>query len=397
MLDNYLDIEKKLKYYKEDILKQFIAKGIYPDNKLIANYINDIDLNLSIFKNYNKVAGNKFDTNEYNKSMSMIYEDIKILYHMLEELTIKEYNNLQNYINSYINELNSLVDTYKKRADYENNSTTLGETLLFQNNNFTITNENSTTIIKLSPIELEDASTIACIANINTLNKNSDVVFNFKNNEREFNITPYNINNATYKIPGEKKINTFDYALSNDQHTEGSVLLNTNSAINIKNNYKILSGKDKFFINNKESNNYSIQNAPINSGVYLFTENSYVNFYLLDGNSITFKFNKKPISANFPLEEPTIKNLNKIHHFYFECDKDFYFEIEIDKGTIYAINEDGIVNNNNLYYTGPNIVKDFHIIETCNEDAKTYDAQLKIFNDNKNNTELDNIVIKKIN
>lgn len=397
MLNNYLDIENKLRYHKEDILKQFILKGIYPDNKLIADHINNIDLNLSIFKNYNKVTGDKFNTNEYNKSISMIYQDIKILYLILEELAINEYNNLQNYINSYINELNSIVDTYKKRADYENNSTTLGETLLFQNNNFTVTNENSTTIINLSNIELEDASTIACIANIDTFNNNSNMVFNFKNDETEFNITPYNINETTYQIPGEKIINSYDYTLSNDQQKEGSILLNIDSEINIRNDYKILSGKNKFFINNKSSNVFEIQEAPINSGVYLFTENSHVNFYLLDGNSITFKFNKKPISANFPLEEPTIKNLNKIHHFYFECDKDFCFEIEIDKGTIYAINEDGIINNNKLYYTGSNIANDFHIIETCAGNIKTYNTKIKIFNDNKNNLEIENIVIKKIN
>jgi hypothetical protein len=102
---NYLDVEQKFQYYKEYILKQFIQKGIYPDNSLIASHLDSIDLNLSLFKNYNKTTGEKFNPAEYNEVLKLIYKDITILYNILNTLAIKEFNDLQNYINSYITEL----------------------------------------------------------------------------------------------------------------------------------------------------------------------------------------------------------------------------------------------------------------------------------------------------
>lgn len=396
MVDQYLDIEKKFIYHKESILNQFIQKGIYPNNALISSQLDNIDLNLSIFKNYNKTLGENFNVDEYNLSIQMIYADIKILYKILEEFAIKEYNDLQNYINSYINELSSIVDTYKNRANYENNSTTLGETLLFQNNKFTVSNDNSTTIINLESIELEDASEIACIANINNIDKNN-IIFTFTKGDTELTVSPYNISNSTLTIPGEKTITSYDYSLSETQQVNGPTVLNLNTEVLSTNKYSILSGKNKMFINNKSTNAYSVQDIPNNAGALLFNEKLYINFYVVGGNTISFKFNKDPISTNFPIYNNTVTNLSNVHHFFLECDEGFCFEIELDKGEIYAIKEDGIVNNNKIYYTGPNIVKDFHVIEESTGLINTYDVKLKIYNDNNNDIDIENIVIKKIN
>lgn len=394
-MSEYLDVIQKLQYQKEKILKQFVQKGIYPDNALIANSLADIDLKLSLFKNYNRTAGEKFDTIEYNECLKLIYKDITILYNVLEELAIKEYNEIQNYINSYISELNSVVETYESRAAYENNSTALGETLLFKNNNFTVANDNSTTIIDLDTVEFSSASEIACIANINNVDE-SNVVFSFTNGDEELTIVPYNISNSILTIPGTKKTTSYDYALSNNQTTSGSILININTTISSKNKYVILGGKDKMFINKVEDNSFELQNVPSSSGTVLFADPCHINFYVVGGNSISFKFNKKPIATNFPIDESTITNLNHVHHFYLECDEDFCFEVELDAGNIYAVKEEGIINNNKLYYTGVNIVNDFHIIEEAPGASVTYNAKLNIYNDNNNNAEIENIIIKKL-
>lgn len=394
-MSEYLDVTQKLQYYKEELLKSFIKRGIYPDNSLIANNLADIDTKLSLFKNYNKSTGEHFDVNEYNECLKLIYKDITILYSILEELAIKEFNDLQNYISSYITELNSVVETYEARATYETNSTTLGETLLFQNNSFTVTNDNSTTIVKLDDVDFEAASEVACIANVNNVNKNN-IVFSFVNGETELTVAPYNIGNATLVIPGKKTTTTHDYSLTGAQTTSGSILLNIDADVAVKNKYTVLAGKDKMFINHKEDNTYKTQDIPNSSGSLIFNDKMYINFYVVGGNSITFKFNKKPVATNFPIDENTITGLDPVHHFYLEVDEDFYFEVELDKGNIYAINEEGIINNNKLYYTGPNVVSDFHIIEEATGESVTYTAKLKIYNDNDNNTDIENIVIKKL-
>ena len=63
---DYLDVEQKINYHKEQIIKEFIKKGIYPNNELIANKLNDINNYLALFKNYNIPEGTFFDTAKLN-------------------------------------------------------------------------------------------------------------------------------------------------------------------------------------------------------------------------------------------------------------------------------------------------------------------------------------------
>lgn len=389
--DNYLDIANKFIYYKEKIINDFIKKGIYPDNKLINSKLKNIDLNLALFKNYNIKSGEKFNTNEYNENLKLIYLDLKYLYDILEKLAINEFNNLQMYINSYINELNTIVNTYKKKADYENNSTTLGETILFQDNNFTIDNEDSTTIIELDTISLKKGSEIACIANINNIDLDN-VIFSF--NDGEFSCCPYNSSFQSFIVPGEKTINEYDYVLQ-QAASSNNIIINIDAEINNKNDYNILCGKDLISITDKD-NKYITQKITNDSKVILFKEKSSVNFYILNGDNVSFKFSKKPINCNFSLEDNTITNLKTIQNFHIEVDEDTTLEIELGKGNIYAISEAGIVNNNKLYYTGLNISNDYHIIETIPGEEVDYNLKLKILNDNNNSAEIQSIIIKNL-
>ena len=395
MKSEYLDVIEKLNYYKSSILKDFIKKGIYPDNKLISSRLNSFDANLSLFKNYNKVSGEYFDANEYNESLKLIYQDLNILMQVLNTLSIKEYYKQQNFINSYMNELYSIVNSYTKRAEFENSTTSFGKTIMFKNNNFKIDTDNSTTIIDLDTVELEEGSTLACIANINNIDPDN-LLFAFKNNRELYEVTAYNYSNETLTLPGKKNIKSYIYNIPKDQQATGSILMDIEADINIKNKYTILGGKDKIFLNYKDDSNYDIQPAPTSLKSFMFQEKTYVNFYIVNGNSVAFKFNKKPISANFPIEEGRINNLKTIHHFFLECDEGFSFEIELDKGNVYAIKEEGIVNNDNLYYTGTNLINDFNIIEESSGNFKKFDAQLKIINDNNDDIDIKSIIIKQI-
>lgn len=396
-VSQFSDVAKKLAYHKQEILKEFVQKGVYPDNALIESRLNSIDMHLAIFQHYNVVPGQQFDANEYNKSLQLIYEDLKILYDLLYQFQVEEYYKQQNFINSYINELNSVVDTYKKRADFENSSTTFGRTLLFQNNNFTINNDNSTTIIELNTIKAENASELTCLANIHNVNPDN-LLFTFTDPEtnKTYQVSPYNYSGETLTMPGTKTTNTYNIEMTEDQKITGPLILSTGSAIDPKNKYTILAGKNKMFLNYKNKNSFDIQDIPTSLGSYMFTDKTYINFYVVDGNSVTFKFNKKPIATNFPTEEQRITNLKPIHHFFIECDKDFSFEIELDKGNVYGVKENGVINNNKLYYTGTNLVRDFSVIEESSGDTKEYKSQLKIFNNNEDNFDIESIIIKQI-
>ena len=393
----YKDVIKKFNHYKESILKEFIQNGIYPDNSLIDSRLKNIDMYLSIFKHYKVMPGEKFNTAEYNEYIKLIYTDFKILFELLYDLQIAEYNKQQNFITSYTNELYAVVDTYKKRADHENSSTTFGKTLLFQNNSFKINSENSTTIIDLEDIKISDASTISCIANINNVDADNLLfVFTDKSTNVKHQITPFNYSGETLTMPGIKTTSNTIIEMSAEQKVTGPVVLDIDNEIDTKHKYTVLGGKNQIFVSYKDENKYNIENVPTSLGSLMFNDKTYINFYILNGNSVSFKFNKKPLAANFPTDEQRISNLDAIHHFFIECDNDFSFEIELDKGDIYAVKEEAIINNNKLYYTGTNLIRDFNVIEEKSGEIKDYKAQLKIYNDNEENFDIESIIIKQV-
>lgn len=395
MANEYLDIEKKLQYHKKQVLLDLVKQGVYPSDKTIQQRIENIDMNLALFKSYNVVSGKCFDTNDYNERLKLIYEDLKFLYEILYELTVRRYYKLQTFINSHVRELDSIVQTYERRANYENNTTTLGNTLLFKNNNLLIENNNSITTVDLGSIEIENAATIACIANINNINP-ENVIFKIRKGENgAWNIVnAYNYNNDLFITPGEKKTNKYDYNAQEGQVITTPFLMDIGVA-NVKNKYTILGGENKIFVNYKDDNGFIIEENPITLDSLSFNKKAYINFFVVGGSSITFGFNKKPIAANFPVDMLRVDNLDDVHHFYMECDENFSFNFEIDKGKVYAIKEQGAITNNKLYYTGSNTINDFHVIETTAEEKYAYDIKLEIYNTNED-IDVDSIIIKQI-
>ena len=136
-------------------------------------------------------------------------------------------------------------------------------------------------------------------------------------------------------------------------------------------------------------------NWHLNADSLYFDRKAYINFYVINGNSISFRFNKKPVSTNFPIDTQRIDNLKYIQHFFIECDEGFTFEFELDKGTVYAIKETGIISDDKLYYTGSEQVNDFLIIETTTGDKKSYNVVLEAYNSNED-LDIDSIIIKQL-
>ena len=391
----YKDIELKIEYHKENILKEFIKKGIYPNNKSLASRISNIDTNLAIFKHYKVSEGSKFNVEEYNNALTHIMKDIEILYKTCFDLTVIEYNQQQEFINSHLDELITITDMYKKRAEFENSSTTLGKTLLFQNGEFLFEKDNSTTVINLGTVSFEEATTCALFSNIHNA-KESDLLFTLTRGDERLSVSPYNISSSTITIPGSKAIESYEFKIQPEQIVNGPLLIDIGEDININNDYTIFGSKNNIFINNIKTNIHSLEEAPSNLGSYTFTDRSYVNFYIVGGNSASFKFSKRPITTNFPLEEPKLYNLNNIHHIFMEVDKDFSFSIELDKGSIYAIKDDGVINSGSLYYTGISAVTDFHILEEMSGSKVDYEVSFNIFNDNDSNFDIESIIIKEM-
>ena len=393
------DIELKIKYYKERIVKEYIEKGIYPNNNLIQSRLNNIELRLSIFKSPQIIEGSLFNVEEFNKCLNEIYNDLTILYTLLYNITVLEYNELYNFINTHIQELSEISNMYLKRAELENYSTALGKTLIFKNKNFNININNNTTIIDLGELTLYDGMELVCIADINNANQ-EDIIFKLKENDTS-NIlacNSYTYNHDFLIIPGELKKEEYEITL------DESLIINnifelpiasTNTKIG---NYITLAGKNKILYKKANKNGEIIEEKPIEINELIFDSHSYIDFYVINCTGIRFRFNKEPLSTNFNTSTNKIENLDYIHHFFIECDENFSFDFELDNGTVYALKENTIIDKDKFYFSGQIDVKDFLIINTMyNENTKkNYNITIDIKNSALEDNDINGIIVKKV-
>lgn len=395
----FRDIELKLNYHKERIITSFIKRGIYPDNRLIQSQLNDIELRLSIFKNPKIKEGSQFNTNKINDSIKYIYDDLSILYKLLYEVTVSEYNSLSYYINSHLRELENTAQMYLKRANLESYSTALGKSILFKHNDFEIDKKDNNTVINLGTVSISDATKIACIGNINNAD-HSNIVFKFTEVESEkpnvISCNSYSYNRDFVVFPGELERNEFEINISESQKINSSLELPIVATNSDNGKFITLAGKDKILYKMANENGEIIEEKPIAINALSFKSHSYIDFYVVGGSSITFRFNKKPLATNFNTNANRIENLDYIHHFFIECDTDFSFDFELERGSVYAIKENTLINQDKFYYSGQVDVKDFMIVNFLSKEPKEYNATVEIYNTAISEDDIESIMIKKI-
>ena len=127
-----------------------------------------------------------------------------------------------------------------------------------------------------------------------------------------------------------------------------------------------------------------------------FYEKTYIDFYTVGTKSITFRFNKKPISTNFPIDNYQVTDLKHVNHFFIECDAGFSFDFDLDGGEVYAIKDDGVITDNGLYLPKTIDVRDFHIIEYKLAKTESYEAIIEVVNDDSDPIDINNITIKEL-
>ena len=182
--------------------------------------------------------------------IEMLYADITFLYKILEDIQVKEYNKMLLNIETHLTELESLATHYKKRANEEINGTALGKTLLFKTNDWELNVNDDGVEINVGELELTQGSEISCFANINNTNK-QNILFKFEAQDYKYNFTalPYNYNNDTYLVPGEITVNDTELNLSESFNINSEIKIPFTT--NLKNDYKILGGKNKMIVTNK--------------------------------------------------------------------------------------------------------------------------------------------------
>ncbi len=391
----YRDMSEKLKYHKENILKSLIKRGIYPTDIEIKTIIESIDLSIAYLKVQEAKPAQKFDAKVHSSMISSIYEDLKLLYNLLYRFSIEEYATLNAFIDTHLDSLENNVKFYKSKSKEEISTTSLGETVLFKSGDFSMKTFNNVIEIGLGKVKLRNGSKIASIINAPNLS-GEDAIFIFKNEKEELKISPYNYSQSFMKVPGEIEKKEHLYMAENQQNGI-STKMEIDAIIDSKNKYLIMSGKDKIFI--KEYSNITrnyTKYRPTKFDMVEFNSKTYIDFYTCGAKSITFRFNKKPISTNFSMDNYTVSDLDNVHHFFIECDAGFSFDFDIEGGSVYAMKSEGVVYSNGLYFNKKTDEKDFLIYEYRTSNTTEYDAYINIWNKNAFDLDIDSIVIKEL-
>lgn len=378
-MEIYKDMLAKAKIYKKQIINDFTKRGYFPSNEDIKNKLEQIETRTALCEAYLSKPGTLFNTKEFNYMFEMIYKDLSLLYEILQDILLNEYNQLKVYVEAHLNELESKAELFQKRLDEEMAATSLGKLLFIQTNNWKIETNDTISIVDLGNITLNQASKIALFADINNV-ESSTVSFKLicdSDKTKSFDALPYNYNNDTYIVPGTRKINETDLSL------DGRIIVNDtmkiNTAVDINNDYKILGGKDKMMVTYSNGQEL-VTDFATQLNAFTATQDCTIEFYCHHNPTIQYNMNKKPNHCNFSIADGYIHiDTDDIKKVYLNVSKGFTCYFVVDDGDIYASCEDGIVlSNEQISYNGNWDLRDFKLIEYVNNENKT-DYNIKVF------------------
>ena len=395
MISEYKDMLEKARFYKKQVIQSFIKQGYFPSDEEIQTALSDIDMRSALLDTYLSAKGSLFNTKEINFMFECIYKDLNILYTVLEDILLNEYNKLKLDVEAQVTELEQKVYNLKCRMNEEINSTTLGTTIFFKANNWESETNDDITTITLGELDLINGSEIALFANINNIEADS-VYFKLESETDTMYALPYNYNNDVYTIPGKLGINRFAFNISKDLKVNGNIEISLND-LDYRNEYKILGGQNLMKVTYKDSNIVSYEPFASFDRPFSTDKDCYIEFYMIDNSSITYDFNIAHNHTNFALNDGTIVSNKTITKVFIDAPSGFVCRFRLDKGEIWGSCIDGIIQNNNtLLYAGDWTLKDFQILEIVKSELTKYKISLILKSDKTIINYINNVYIKEV-
>ena len=395
MISEYKDMLEKARFYKKQVIQSFIKQGYFPSDEEIQTALSDIDMRSALLETYLSAKGSLFNTKEINFMFECIYKDLNILYTVLEDILLNEYNKLKLDVEAQITELEQKVYNLKCRMNEEINSTTLGTTIFFKANNWESETNDNTTVISLGELDLINGSEIALFANINNIEADS-VYFKLESETDTIYALPYNYNNDVYTMPGKLGVNRFAFKIRDDLKVNGNIEITLND-LDYRNEYKILGGQNLMKVTYKDSNIVSYEPFASFDRPFSTDKDCYIEFYMIDNSSITYDFNIAPNHTNFALNDGTIVSNKTITKVFIDAPSGFVCRFRLDEGEIWSSCIDGIIQNNNtLLYTGDWDLKDFQILEIVKSKSTKYKISLILKSDKTIINYINNVYIKEV-
>ena len=364
------DVEEKLKKYRDMIANELMKNGIYPDEISLRKRLEPIDKKLAMFQFIRESEGENFDINKYNQDMSLIYEDLEILYRLVYEFCIEKYESLKGYVDLHLTELEELAKKYSSKADFEISSTSLGETLFFQATGFDVSRENTVAKVNLGTIKAIPGAKIFCTYKGSS--NEEDILFKIGDEQ----CTPYSYNGDYVTVPGKPKKVTYTFTKSEDLNTEKSVPITIEGLTPAsENRYIIFAGKD--CIKDIENTGKETVTKKYSGSSVSYTSPGKISFYVRGGSFIKFSFSKSPIAKNF--SGYVMENMESVQKITIDHDASFTVDFETD-GTVFAEKKTGIINEGILYYPAPIDAESFLVEEIKDNERVSIEASMQISN-----------------
>ena len=398
MISEYQDMLAKAKFYKKKVLQSFVKQGYFPNDEEIQAALSDIDTRSALLETYLSAKGSLFNTKEINYMFECIFKDLNILYEVLNEILINQYNKLKLDVEARLIEMEQKATNLKRRMDEEINGTALGTTIFFKSNQWEPETNDDVTIIPLTQMKLIDGSRIALFANINNIAADS-VYFQFDaldgSNNRFFGL-PYNYNEDVYTVPGNLGINRYELNMNGKLIVNGNVEIMLDD-VDYDNDYKILGGKMMMKVTYKDDDTVVYEPFADNTRSFIATRDCYIEFFMLDDTIIKYNFNMAPNHTNFALNDGVITSTSTITKVFIDAPKDFVCNFGIEKGEVWSLCIDALIKNNKtILYTGDWTLRDFLILEF----VKSYKTEYKISLILKSNDNIvdyiDSVYIKEV-
>lgn len=378
----------KKNFYKEQILTNAIKEGRFIKKDEIQALIDKINLHTSIYRPALVKDSLSLDVDRINHTHDLIYQDLKILYTLLEDYVVRDMADFKNIIDTYIHQMKRTARAFSIRNSVEIDSTFLGETVFYKENNIALKKQARHYLIELGDIELTESSHIALLIFGTSLFGDAvRGIFKDKETEAEHIVAPYNFKEETFFIPGEPTISTYEVVLPDDYESSGKFELLLDKEISAQNNYYIYGAH-----NHIEIDRHALMSKQENKALYI-EKPCIISFYIRDASYINFSFNKPPMHKNFVGN--AINIAKKSEKIVIQCPADFVIDFNTD-GALYANRVQGSAENQKLYYPFQTRMQDFLIVEHEFGSKKQFDFKIEILHNNFFKPTIDAIAVKQL-
>lgn len=342
-----------------DMVKHAMSKNQgYHTNTAVMDIVNKIDFRYSILSHSTISEGNSFDIEAWNEDAFALYTDICILYKTLLVYEQQELKRIQYKTQNYISSLRTLAEKCQQINAMHTASTSMGETLYFQDNGFDPDIDEETATITLDSLAVTPGTKLIFHINGDGFEASSSYCRIFIKNDEVKRLSPYYFNGDSYTVAGDTK--TTEYSYTADESVK---YYNTFSFPNItaskNNNYLCYAGKNSISIVDTLSG-YVESDTVVKNKNYVAHSGKKVKFYVKNGTAINMDFSVLPTKRNFT--ETNMTNLPTSAVFEFTTDVYTRFSFDTD-GEVWAEIITPEVKDDKLYITSYSAQDDYLVVE----------------------------------